>query len=68
MANRQQRAFRKKGLSTRNEGAKTTVTEIRHGRNAFMPPDKAIAALKDSGSRSWKTTKRHPANVAIGKR
>jgi hypothetical protein len=66
--NRQTRALSKKGLCTRNLGPNTQVTEIVHGRNAFAPPDKAIRNLKEGGSRSWKTTKRHPANVEIGKR
>lgn len=68
MANRQTRKFRKMGLCTRNNGASTTVEEVKHGKMAFMAPDQAARWNKENGVRTWKVTKVHPANVAIGKR
>lgn len=65
MANKQQKAFKKKGLASRNMGPNTQVSPVNHSTRAFMKPDVAIAVLKESGSRSWKITKRHPANVQI---
>jgi len=62
MANRNQRYLARKGLSSVNGGAGTTISNINHGSKAFMPPDVAIQNLRNSGSRSWKISKRHPAN------
>ena len=60
--NKQTKMLRELGLKTKNMGASTASTPIVHGPKAFMPPDKAIAVLRDSGSRSWKIGKIHPAH------
>ncbi len=68
MANKQQRTFSKLNIKTRNGGASPIIEKLEHGPAAFLHPSQAIARLKEQGSRSWKISKRHPSNVAIGKR
>lgn len=63
MANKQQKQLRKNNMASCNGGAYTTIRTIEHGPRAFLPPDAAKARLKERGSRSWKVTGRHPANV-----
>jgi len=68
MANKQTRRLNKLGMKTRNMGASTQETKIEHGPKAFMKPDKAKAALIESGTRSWRKTGLHPDDIEIGKR
>lgn len=62
MANKNQRYLAKRNLSSVNGGAFTTISQINHGTRAFLEPAQAIDRLKERGSRSWKISKRHPAN------
>lgn len=69
------RRFRKNGdnsvLSTRTEfnshGKRHTVhiDKAEHSGLAFMEPAEAIKSMVNRGKRSWKISKKHPANQKI---
>lgn len=64
MANQNQKQIAKIDRAMKRAGK---VSE-KHGANAFQAPDKARQRLVASDVRSWKISKRHPANMAIGTR
>lgn len=67
MANKRQKAIRRQDREAKiNKDLDAAAT--RHGSRggkSFLPPDRAFDNMRP---RSWKRTKRHPANIAIGKR
>jgi hypothetical protein len=60
--NKQQKYLQKNGLASCNGGASTVISAISHGSWAFQDPAQAVERKKSRGSRSWKISKRHPAN------
>lgn len=67
MANKRQKAIRKQDRKAKIKG-NLEAAATRHGSRggkAFLAPDQALSNMRP---RSWKRTKRHPANIAIGAR
>lgn len=60
--NKQTKALKKVGMSSRNNGASTVTGPIVHGKFAFQEPAEAIERKKRDNWRTWKITKRHPSN------
>lgn len=60
--NKQTKALKKVGMSSRNNGASTVTGPIVHGKFAFQDPAEAMDRKKRENVRTWKITKRHPSN------
>ena len=61
--NKQTKALKKVGMSSRNNGDHTVITPMNHGKFAFQEPAQAIERKKREGVRTWKISKRHPSHV-----